>query len=59
LLGAHLTSIEAELRGINRRLDLLEEQVGSLKGFSKEIDELRSRIRDIEKHRGITKKIAA
>jgi chromosome segregation ATPase len=58
-LGAQLTSIEAELRGINRRLDFVEEQIGSLKGFSKEIDDLRARIAQIEKHLGISKKIAA
>ena len=58
-VGEQLTSIEAELRGINHRLDLLEEQVGGLKGFSKEIDELRNRVKEIERHLGISKKIAA
>jgi predicted nucleic acid-binding Zn-ribbon protein len=58
-LGEQLTSIESELKSINRRLDLLEEEVGGLKGFAKEIDELRARIAHIEKHLGIDKKIAA
>ena len=57
-LGKQLTGVEAELREIKPRLDLLEEQVGGLKGFSKEIDELRARIAEIEKHVGISKKIA-
>jgi hypothetical protein len=35
-IGAQLTSIEAKLKSINRRLDLLEEQVSGLKGFSKD-----------------------
>ena len=43
-----LTSIEHELRDITGRLDLIEESVGGMKGFSKEIDELRGRIKLIE-----------
>ena len=54
-----LSHIESELASINRRLDALDEQVASLKGFAKEIDELRGRVREIEKHLGINKKIAA
>ena len=54
-----LTNIEGELRNINHRLDILEEQIGELKCFSKEIDELRDRVREIEKHLGLNKKIAA
>ena len=54
-----LSNIEGELRDINRRLDLLEEDVASIKGYAKEIDELRGRVKAIEKHLGITKKIAA
>jgi predicted nucleic acid-binding Zn-ribbon protein len=48
-----LRAIRNELSHINRRLDLLEEQVGGMKGFSKEIDELRDRIKSIEKHVGL------
>jgi predicted nuclease with TOPRIM domain len=58
-VGEQLTSIEAELRRINHRLDVLEEQVSGLKGFSKEIGDLRARVPQIEKHLGINKKIAA
>ena len=53
---AHL---HAELASIVRQLDVLEDAVGSLKGFAKEIDDIRDRVRDIEKHLGINKKIAA
>ncbi len=45
-----LRSIRTELLDINRRLDRLEESVEAMKGFSKEIDELRSRVKNIEKH---------
>src|ERR1700687_1387183 len=57
-VGEQLTGIEAELRGIKRGLDILEEQVSGLRGFSKEIDELRARVVEIEKHLRIAKKIA-
>ena len=45
-----LRSIRTELAYINRRLDHLEDQYGNIKGYSKEIDELRARVKDIEKH---------
>jgi archaellum component FlaC len=45
-----LRSVRTELSYINRRLDHLEEQYGNIKGYSKEIDELRARVKDIEKH---------
>ena len=58
-LGEQLTSIESELRDIKRRLALLEESVDAMQGFAKEIDALSERVRAIEKHLGINKKIAA
>ena len=54
-----LTSIEYELRDINRRLDALEEQFGNLKGITKEIDELRGRVKSIEEHLKARGKTAA
>lgn len=58
-LTVDIREIRGELRDINCRLDALEHVVGDIKGFAKEIDELRARVRDIEKHLGLTKKIAA
>ena len=49
----------AELTQIARRLDELEEHIAGLKGFAKEIDEIRARVNEIERHLGINKKIAA
>ena len=54
-----LTSIESELRDIKGRLDLLEESVAGMKGFAVEIDELRARIKDIERILHIRRKITA
>jgi predicted nuclease with TOPRIM domain len=61
LAPAHsrLSNIEAELRDISGRLDMLEEAVSSMKGYAKEIDDLRGRVREIEKHLGIAKNMAA
>jgi len=58
-IHGRLSNIEAELRDIRGRLDLLEEQIGSIKGYAKEIDELRGRVHDIERHLGLNKRIAA
>jgi chromosome segregation ATPase len=58
-LGEQLTSIEGELRDIKRRLAHLEESVAAVQGFAKEIDALSERVRAIEKHLGLNKKIAA
>jgi archaellum component FlaC len=51
--------IETELTAIIRRLNALEEAVGSNSGYIKEVDDIRSRVRDIENHLGNNKKIAA
>jgi len=52
-------SLSVELRDITRRLDLLDQSFSQLKGVTKEIDDLRTRVHDIEKHLGLAKKIAA
>ena len=54
-----LRGIASELAAIHRRLERLEEQGASTVGFPKEIDHALERIAAIEKHLGITKKIAA
>ena len=54
-----LAAIHHELRDINRRLDTLEEQFGNIKGVTKEIDELRARVKSIEQHLKIRGKTAA
>lgn len=40
--------VRSELYRISTRLDWLEEQIGNIPGFAKEIDELRERIKIIE-----------
>ena len=57
--AADVRSLHTELAEINRRLDLLDRQFVNLKGVTKEIDDIRDRVRDIEKHLGLAKKIAA
>ena len=48
----------AKLREINECLNTLDENYKNLKGVTKEIDEIRSRVKDIERHLGIKEKIA-
>ena len=52
-------SLRRELADINKRLDLIEQNYANLKGVTKEIDDVRRRVRDIEEHLGLNKKIAA
>jgi septation ring formation regulator EzrA len=56
---ANFRSLRTELAEINKRLDIIEQNYANLKGVTKEIDEVRERVRDIEKHLGLNKKIAA
>jgi len=58
-VGDKLAHIEGELAHVNRRLDALEEHYANLSGVTKEIDDVRDRVRAIEKHLGLNKKIAA
>lgn len=57
-LSETVGEIGAELRDINRRLDAFEKVVGNIGGFAKEIEELCARVKDIERHLGMNKKIA-
>ena len=59
VLDEKLRPIHASLSEINRRLDTIEEHYGNLKGVTKEIDEIRAEVHEIQKHLGIEKKIAA
>ena len=59
MIREELKPICHELREINRRLDVLDEEYKNLKGVTQEIDELRAQVREIEKHLGLNKKIAA
>ena len=59
MIEAALGPVHHELREINRRLDMIDEQYMNLKGVTKEIDELRDQVRAIEKHLGLSRKIAA
>ena len=57
--AADFRSLHVEIAAIMTRLDLVERQFGNLKGVTKEIDEIRDRVRGIEKHLGLGRKIAA
>ena len=54
-----LSNIERELVDINVHLDKLEADMADVRGYAKELDGLRDRIRAIEKHLGLTQHIAA
>ena len=56
---ANFRSIRIELTAISKRLDMLEQQFSNLRGVTKEIDDIRDRVRDIEMQLGLAKKIAA
>ena len=58
VIREELKPIHHELKEINRRLDVLDEEYKNLEGVTKEIDELRAQVREIEKHLGL-KRIAA
>ena len=52
-------SLRDELQEINECLNTLDANYKNLKGVTKEIDEIRTRVIDIERHLGMSKKIAA
>jgi hypothetical protein len=54
---ANFRAVHTELGGINRRLDLIEQNHANLKGVTKEIGSAQRRA--IQKHLGIERKIAA
>jgi predicted phage-related endonuclease len=58
-LAEQVAGIERDLKTIRRDLDDLMEKVENITGYRKEIDHALERIAAIEKHLGITKRIAA
>ena len=58
-LLTNLTSIHADLVDIRKGLDDLHRQCENISGFGQEIDHALERIAAIEKHLGISHKIAA
>jgi hypothetical protein len=52
-------SLRDELHEINECLNSLDENYKNLKGVTKEIDDIRIRVKELEKRLGIEKKIAA
>ena len=54
-----LSNLASEVATIHRRLDTLEQAVGNVTGFAKEIDHLLKRIAAIEKHLGLSSHIKA
>ena len=55
----NLASLSSEVTAIHRRLATLEETVGNISGFAKEIDHLLTRVAAIERHLGLTAHIKA
>jgi chromosome segregation ATPase len=58
-LSAQGASIELDLKSIRRQLNDIADKVDNMMEFRKEIDHALERIAAIEKHLGITRKIAA
>jgi hypothetical protein len=59
IVALEIKPVREQLREIEKRLDLIEQNYANLKGVTKEIDEIRGEVRGIQKHLGIEKKIAA
>lgn len=47
-INGELKNIRLEMKEINRRLDTLESDVKDIRGYAKEIDELRARVKSME-----------
>ena len=58
-MKVEIGTVASEVADIHRRLDTLEEAVGNVTGFAKEIDHLLLRVSAIEKHLGLTSHIKA
>jgi|GraSoiStandDraft_4_1057263.scaffolds.fasta_scaffold353739_2 hypothetical protein len=59
IVALEIKPVREQLRQIEKRLDLIEQNYANLKGVTKEIDEIRGEVRAIQKHLGIERKIAA
>jgi chromosome segregation ATPase len=58
-IRTELRDIRTEIRQIHQRLDAIEAELRSHRGFAKEIDHLLERVGAIEKHLGIKHEITA
>jgi predicted nucleic acid-binding Zn-ribbon protein len=58
-MSEQLAGIEADVRDIKRRLGIIEEDVQGMKGYAKEIDDLRESVRVIEQHLNVKKRQVA
>ena len=58
-IETRFSSLPSEVALIRRQLDKLQEAVGNVTGYAKEIDHLLNRISAIEKHLGLTGHIKA
>jgi archaellum component FlaC len=58
-IGDQVAGIERDIRELRRDLSDLAEKVDNIAGYRKEIDHAFERIAAIEKHLGISRKIAA
>ena len=56
---AEFRELRREISDITKRLDALDSAVADIRGYAKEIDTLRERLRAIERHIGISQTIAA
>ena len=59
IVALELKPLREQVKNIEDQLDMLAEQYANLKGVTKEIDEIRTEVRAIQKHLGIERKIAA
>jgi hypothetical protein len=59
IIWDEIKPIRSDLKSISDELDDLTEKLENVSGFRKEIDHALERIAAIERHLGITKKIAA
>ena len=58
-VNSRFSHLEKEIATISSRLDAIEESIADMRGYAKEIDDLRTRISDIERHLGVARKIPA
>lgn len=59
IVAVELGPIHKQLRDIEHRLDTVQEHYADMRGFAKEIDDLRVQVKAIRKHLGLAAEIAA
>jgi uncharacterized membrane protein YccC len=50
IVALEIKPVREQLKQIEKRLDTIEEHYANLKGVTKEIDEIRAEVREIQKH---------